>query len=151
MGTRLVATGIRKVDVLRDQESVLPDRFAEYIEIQSAPEALGCHWVHVMPEREQVRRLSTHVLVNPNPQTVSGSGGRGMSSAADAAAKAIAAATSSRVSVGKDARISSGVAPSARLSSTVRSGTHRRCFGGHPRTSALELFTKASGCSGKNR
>jgi hypothetical protein len=63
------------------------------------------------------------VLVQLDPHRISGLAGTGKSSSAEAAAKEIAARTSSTFKLGKSDRISSTLSPSAKLARIVRSVT----------------------------
>jgi hypothetical protein len=76
--------------------------------------------VDIMSEvSEELDELMRQVLVELDVHRTTASP-TGRSSCADAAANAMAARTSTSVSVGKSLRISSIVAPSARLARTVR-------------------------------
>src|SRR5262245_57728802 len=77
-----------------------------------------------MAQSHQLRdQRSRQILVQLELHGRRGTSGVGISSAADAAANAMAARTSSIVSVGKSASISSTAAPSARLERTLLSVT----------------------------
>jgi len=110
--------------VLRDEEALRSLRCAPDVRVRMASKPLGGRRIHVVPQRRESRHeRARHVLVELDLHYSAGTPGTGRSSPADAAANAITARTCSSDTVGKSATISSMVAPSAKLASTVRSGT----------------------------
>src|SRR5258707_3193376 len=89
--------------------------------------------LHVMAEIPKLRdELHGEVLIQLDPHQIAGRPGKGRSSSADAAAKAITARTSSLLRAGKLPRISASVDPSARLANSVRNVTRGPRITGSP-------------------
>jgi hypothetical protein len=80
--------------------------------------------------RQQIDQGGRQVFIQLDLDATSGIAGNGRSSSAEAAPKAITARTSSALMAGKSAVISSMLAPSARLASSVRSVTRVPLMGG---------------------
>jgi hypothetical protein len=112
---------IGEIQVLRDQEARISLRSIPNLKVASASEILFSNSVNVVVEtRQDSGQTNRKVLVEFDPHRTCGVEGTGRSSSAEAAAKAIAACTSSVFRAGKSARISSVVSPAARLANTVR-------------------------------
>lgn len=134
----------REGRILRQAESSFSAHGSPYLCIVVTLQPLVIHGVRIMPPIEedllQRRRqalidLQIHAADAPS---------QGRSSDAEAAAYAIAARTSSGVRTGNAVKICSGVSPSARLASTVRSGTRvPRITASPPRISGSRTILEA--------
>jgi hypothetical protein len=117
---------VRKVQILRDEKTAgclrrLPD---VGVILSCQPFLWNGVGLVVEPKGKIFVQFDSHWM--------SGTLWTGMSSSADTAAKAMIARTSSSVSVGKSSRISSTLAPSARLAKTVRTVTRVPLITGSP-------------------
>ena len=119
-----VPTKVGEVQVLRDQESLCGLGDLPHVRVVTSRQSLGANRVDVVAQCAQLgNKALREVLVEFDVHRLTGSSPTGRSSFAEVAAKAMAALTSSSESVGKSARISAVVAPSARLARTVLSVT----------------------------
>jgi hypothetical protein len=106
---------------LRDEKSAgvlcgQPD-----IRVRFSSDPFQSRVIHFVAESRQfVQQRFRQVLVQLDPHAAAGTGDTGISSSADAAAKAMTARNASAETVGKSARISSCRAPSARLANLGR-------------------------------
>jgi len=120
---------VAEVEILGNQKACIVLRRFPYLKVALAAEIFLRNSVYVVAELgEDCSQLHRKVLVQLDSHRcgdagICGVAGTGRSSPADAAAKAMAACTSSALSAGKAARISSTESPAARLASTVRSVT----------------------------
>lgn len=113
---------VGEVQILRQERTLRRLRRRPDIVIIMPSESLVLDSIDVVPEvSKPARQRDREILVELEPHQKRGRPGTGRSSCADEAANAIAARSCSSVSVGKAARISSDVSPSAKLASTVRS------------------------------
>jgi hypothetical protein len=133
MRTRAELAHVGKIKVLRYQEPPFDLRSPPDHRICPPLQTLAPYRVNVMAEFAQlVGNVLRQVLVEPDVRPTRGAAGRGGSSLALPAAKAITARTASGVRVGKSATIPSTVAPSAKRARMVRSVTRVARMTGSP-------------------
>jgi hypothetical protein len=132
-----VTAHVGEVQILGDQKPVSRWCIKADLIVVPTDQILRTHRIHVMAEFREFRdELIWQIPFKFDLQRLMGNSGTGRSSSAECAAKATAARTSSSDSVGKSARISAVVAPSARLASTVRSVTRVPLKTGSPPTTS---------------
>jgi hypothetical protein len=124
MSSRSESSKIREVQVLGNQESLVLLRRFPNLAVTLATQVFFGDSVNVVAEICQAcGQMRRKIFVELDPHRMCGVAGTGRSSSAEAAAKAIAACTSSIFRAGNAARISSTESPAAKLANTVRSGT----------------------------
>jgi len=107
VSSRREAANIREIEILCDQETLRSLRhFPDACVILSAQSFLG-NRVHLVPQlRQNLNQPDRKMFIQFDLHGIFGMLGTGRSSSAEAAAKAIAARTSSSLSVGKSSMIS---------------------------------------------
>ena len=119
-----IPADIRKIEILCDQEALSGLRRAPHVRVGSTGQLLSPNGINIVSKSGEDRDEAVgQIFVEFDLHRLIGVSIRGMSSCAEPAANAMAAQTSSSDNVGKSARISVVVAPSARLASTVLSVT----------------------------
>jgi len=122
--SRSESAHVGKIQILGDQESLILLRGIPDFAVALATQVLFGNGVNIVAEIRQDRgEMRRKIFVELDPHRMCGVAGTGRSSSAEAAAKAIAASTSSVFRAGKPARISSMESPAAKLANTVRSVT----------------------------
>jgi hypothetical protein len=125
--------GIRKVQILRDEESIFRVHSLPDFSIRPAAQLLVGYAMNIVAMAFQNgQQARGQVLVQLDLHATSGVACSGRSSSAETAAKATTARTASRLSVGKSNNSSSVSIPSARLASTVRTVTRVPVTTGSP-------------------
>lgn len=119
VGARDEPASIRKIQILGDKKALFALSGCPYRVVVAAAEVLVEHGIDIKPERGKSRhQRARQVLVELQPQATFMLGGIGLgagrSSAAEAAANAITARTSSSVRLGNSARIRCTGSPCAR-------------------------------------
>jgi hypothetical protein len=103
---------IRKIQILCKQKSFLALRGIPNFQIRVPHQAFFENCVNIVPQAAERRTQTTRkILVQLKFHRMRGVSAVGMSSAAEAAAKTMAACMSSRLRLGNAARISSGESP----------------------------------------
>ena len=139
MSARRVPADIRKIEILCDQETLYGLCGTPHVGVGSTGQLLSANGINVVRKSTEDRDEAVgQVFVEFDPHRLIGVSIRGMSSCAEPAANA-AARMSSSDNVGKSARISAVVEPSARLASTVFSVTRVPFRIGSPRTHNLRI------------
>lgn len=112
---------VGKVQVLSDEEPPRRLRCSPHLLVRLSSHAFLRNGVSVISQRsERPSQCSRKVLVKFNLHAICGMPGRGRSSSAEAAAKAMTARTAPSVKVGKSSRMAWMLAPSARPARIVR-------------------------------
>ena len=120
MSARRVPADIRKIEILCDQETLYGLCGTPHVGVGSTGQLLSANGINVVRKSTEDRDEAVgQVFVEFDPHRLIGVSIRGMSSCAEPAANAMAAQTSSSDNVGKSARISFVVAPSARLAPSL--------------------------------
>jgi hypothetical protein len=115
---------VREVQVLRDEKSPGASRGLPDTRVWFSGEPFPSHVIHFVAEgRQFAHQRFRQILVQLDFRAAGGTDGTGISSSADAAAKAMTARNASPETVGKSAKISSCLAAPDRLASNVRAVT----------------------------
>jgi len=125
MSSRLELAHIGKVEVLSDKEPAFCLRRRLNVRIIAPSQTFLTYVIHVVVQRyefgkQRFRQIFIQLELHA---AKAGTGGKGKSSPADAAAKAMTARRPIGGTVGKSASTSASVAPSAKVASSVRTGT----------------------------